>query len=97
MLFIVGFIVVCAAVIGGYMGGGGHLAVLWQPLEFVIIFGAGIGAFLISNPMNVVKGVGKSFSLLLKGDKYKREHYVELLTLLYSVFKRARSKGDLAL
>lgn len=97
MLFIIGFIVVIAAVIGGYMGGGGHLEVLWQPLEFLIIFGAGIGAFLISNPMKVVKGVGKSMPILVKGAKYKKENYVELLTLLYSVFKLAKSKGDLAL
>ncbi|MDH3335006.1 MAG: flagellar motor stator protein MotA [Rhodospirillaceae bacterium] len=97
MLFIIGFVVVIGAVLGGYMGGGGHLGVLWQPLEFLIIFGAGIGAFVISNPMTVVKGTGKSMPLLVKGAKYKKDHYVELLTLLYSVFKLAKSKGDLAL
>ncbi|MDH5188282.1 MAG: flagellar motor stator protein MotA [Rhodospirillaceae bacterium] len=97
MLFIIGFIVVVASVIGGYAGAGGHLEVLWQPLEFLIIFGAGMGAFVISNPMKVVKGAGKSMPLLVKGTKYKKDHYVELLTLLYSVFKLAKSKGDLAL
>ena len=97
MLFIVGFIVVVASVIGGYAGAGGHLEVLWQPLEFLIIFGGGIGAFIISNPMNVVKATGKSMPLLIKGEKYKKDHYIELLTLLYSVFKLAKSKGDLAL
>lgn len=39
MFFIIGFIVVFASVIGGYMGAGGHIDVLWQPLEFLIIFG----------------------------------------------------------
>lgn len=97
MFFIVGFIIVIASVLGGYVGAGGHLAVLWQPLEFLIIFGAGIGAFLISNPVTVTKGTLKSMSILIKGTKYKKDHYVELLTLLYSVFKLAKSKGDLAL
>ena len=97
MLFIVGFIVVIAAVIGGYMGAGGHLEVLWQPLEFLIIFGAGIGAFLISNPSAVLKGVLKNFAKLIKGSKYSHTSYLELLTCLYSVFKLAKSKGDLAL
>ena len=97
MLFIIGFIVVVASVIGGYAGAGGHLEVLWQPLEFLIIFGGGIGAFIISNPISVVKATGKSMSLLIKGEKYKKDHYIELLTLLYSVFKLAKSKGDLAL
>lgn len=97
MLFIVGFLVVIGAVIGGYMGGGGHLEVLWQPLEFVIIFGAGIGAFLIAFPMTVVKGVAKNFAKLIKGAKYSGGSYLELLTCMYSLFKLAKSKGDLAL
>ncbi len=97
MLFIVGFIVVVAAVLGGYMGAGGHLEVLWQPLEFVIIFGAGIGAFLIAFPMSVVKGVGANFGKLIKGAKYTKSSYLELLTCQYSLFKLAKSKGDLAL
>lgn len=97
MLFIVGFLVVIGAVLGGYMGAGGHVEILWQPLEFVIIFGAGIGAFLISFPMSVIKGVLGNFSKLIKGAKYKKASYLELLTCQYSLFKLAKSKGDLAL
>lgn len=97
MLFIAGFLVVIGAVIGGYMGGGGHLEVLWQPLEFLIIFGAGIGAFLIAFPKTVVKGVASNFPKLIKGAKYSQTSYIELLTCMYSLFKLAKSKGDLAL
>lgn len=97
MLFIAGFLVVIGAVIGGYMAGGGHLEVLWQPFEFLIIFGAGIGAFLISFPMSVIKGVAGNFAKLIKGAKYSKNSYIELLTCMYSLFKLAKSKGDLAL
>ena len=97
MLFIAGFLIVIAAVLGGYVGAGGHLEVLWQPLEFVIIFGAGIGAFLIAFPMSVIKGVGKNFGKLIKGAKYSKSSYIELLTCQYSLYKLAKSKGDLAL
>ncbi len=97
MLFIIGFIVVCACVLGGYMGVGGHLDVLWQPFEYVIIFGAAIGAFIIANPKPVLSGTLKSMGKLLKGSKYKKQSYVELLSMLYTVFKLARAKGDLAL
>lgn len=97
MFFIVGFIVVVAAVLGGYVGAGGHLEVLWQPLEFVIIFGAGIGAFLIAFPTNVIKGVLANFGKLIKGAKYKKSSYEELLVCQYSLYKLAKSKGDLAL
>ena len=97
MFFIIGFVVVCASVVGGYMGAGGHLEVLWQPFEFVIIFGAAIGAFIIGNPQSVISGTAKNFAKLLKGSKYKKEHYEELLGVLFSVFKLAKIKGDLAL
>ena len=97
MLFIVGAIVVIAAVIGGYIGGGGHLAVLWQPFEVLIIVGAGAGGFIIANPKPVLIRCGQAFGDLLKGSKYTKESYLEILSLLYMVFKLARTKGMLAL
>ncbi len=97
MFFIIGFLVVVGSVVGGYMGGGGHLGVLWMPFEFVIIFGAGIGAFIIANPKPVLGGTAKSLGKLLKGSKYNKESYLELLGALYAVFRLAKSKGDLAL
>lgn len=97
MKFIIGFVVVTACVLGGYVLADGHLEVLWQPLEFLIIFGAGIGAFVISNPGSVLKGVLGSLGKLIKGAKYGNDSYLELLSVLYTVFKLAKSKGDLAL
>ncbi len=97
MLFIVGFVIVAGCVVGGYMAGGGHLEVLWQPFEYLIIFGAAFGAFVISNPKKVLLNTMKSFGKLLKGSRYKKTHYLELLSMLYMLFKTAKSKGDLAL
>ena len=97
MLFIIGFVVVFGSVVGGYMAIGGHLDVLWQPFEFVIIGGAGIGAFLISNTKPVIRGVLGSMGKVLKGPKYDEEAFLELLSVLYSVFRVAKTKGDLAL
>ncbi len=97
MLFIVGFLVVVGSVIGGYMLGGGHLGVLWMPFEFLIILGGGLGALVISNSKTVLAGIGKSFGTLIKGASYNRDSYMELLGVLYAVFKLAKTKGDLAL
>lgn len=97
MLFIVGAIVVILSVIGGYMANGGHVAVLWQPFEFVIIGGAAIGAFLIANPKSLLSRIGGALGSMLKGSRYDRAAYLELLTLQYSPFKLAKSKGLLAL
>lgn len=96
MFFIIGLVVVFGSVIGAYSVHG-SLLVLWQPLEFIIIFGAAIGAYLIGNPMPILIGTGKAFGKLMKGPKYKKSHYLELLSVLYAVFKLAKTKGDLAL
>ena len=95
MLFLIGIGVVLGSVIGGYTMHHGNLAVLWQPNEFIIIIGAAIGSVLIGNPMKVVKGVGKSLKYTMKGTPYKKAHYIELLTMLYMVFKTIKSKGML--
>ncbi len=97
MFFVIGAVIVFASVIGGYMAPGGHLSVLWQPFEFVIILGASIGAYLIANAKPVLTGTGKAFGTLLKGPKYNRAAYMELLGVLFALFKLAKTKGDLAL
>lgn len=97
MLFIVGLIVVAASVVGGYMGGGGHVHVLWQPLEYVIIFGAAIGAFIIANPKPVLLGALKAMKKLLTGAKVSKASYLDLLAAMFALFKLAKTKGDLAL
>jgi chemotaxis protein MotA len=96
MFFIIGLVVVFGSVIGAYSVHG-SLIVLWQPLEFIIIFGAAIGAYIIGNPMPILVGTGKAMGKLMKGPKYKKSHYLELLGVLYAVFKLAKTKGDLAL
>ena len=58
MGILIGFVVIFGCVLGGYMAMGGHLEVLMQPWELVIIGGAGVGAFLIANPISSVKDAG---------------------------------------
>lgn len=96
MRLIVGAIIVCVCVFGGYAAMGGYLSVLWQPFEFVIILGAAIGAFIIGNPAPVLKAVPSMFGTIMKGSKYKQECYVELLGMQYSLYKLVKQKGMLA-
>ena len=97
MFFIVGTITVIACVFGGYVALGGHMYVLWQPFELVIIGGAAVGAFIIGNPKSVLAGTGRELGKLLKGSRYGKDAYLELLTLQFAIFKLAKSKGMLAL
>ncbi|WP_293863944.1 flagellar motor stator protein MotA [uncultured Alsobacter sp.] len=97
MKLIVGTIIVFVCVLGSYAAMGGHLEVLWQPFEFVIILGAAIGAFIIGNPGPVLKGVPKMFGTLFKGSKYKQDCYVELLAMQFALYKLAKTKGITAI
>ena len=97
MFFIIGSVVVIASVVGGYMANGGHMAVLWQPFELVIILGAAIGGFVTANRKPVLAETGKAIGALLKAEKYDKGAYLELLSLLYAVFKLSKTKGALAL
>ena len=97
MFAIIGIVVTIASVIGGYAASGGHLDVLWQPFEFIIILGAAFGSMFLGNPKDIIMGIFKKFSMVFKGAHYKKDAYVELLSMLYAVFKLAKTKGDLAL
>ncbi|MBU1303929.1 MAG: flagellar motor stator protein MotA [Alphaproteobacteria bacterium] len=97
MRLIVGILCVMLCVFGGYAAMGGHLEVLFQPWEFVIILGAAIGAFIIGNPGSILKGMTGVMGTLMKGAKYNKASYVELLGLQFSLYKLVQSKGLLAL
>lgn len=97
MFVIVGSVVVVVCVIGGYMAMGGKIGVLWQPFEFVIIFGAAAGALVVGNSKQVITGVIGGLTHVMKGAKYGKDDYLELLSMLYQTFKLAKTKGMLAL
>lgn len=97
MFVIIGFAIVIFSVLGGYVFGGGHLAVLWMPFEYMIILGSAAGAYFIANPKSLITQTGKEVGHLFKGPKYNQESYLELLTMMYQVFKIAKTKGLLAL
>ena len=94
---IIGFIVVIGCVLGGFVLSHGEPAALWQPYELLIIGGAAFGAFVISNPGKVIKTVFGSIPLLLKGSKYNKVLYLDLLGLMYDLFSKSRKDGLMSL
>ena len=97
MLLIAGSLTVFICVIGGFVMMGGHVAILMQPVEFIIIIGAAVGAFMIANPMTVIKASFKATLGLLKAPRHNKDSFLELLTMLYAIFKLVQMKGMLAL
>lgn len=97
MLFIVGAVVVLVCVAGGYIMHGGVLGVLWQPSEFIIIFGAALGAFLIANSKHVVTETGKTLPKAIFGGGTSQKLYLDLLGLLFDIFNKARREGMMSI
>ena len=93
MLVIVGYVVVLGAIFGGFAMAGGHLGALWQPLELLMIGGGALGAFLVGNTMKSIKATFKDLPTLLKGSKYSKDNYMELMALMYELLGKVRKEG----
>jgi chemotaxis protein MotA len=93
MLVIVGYIVILACVLGGYVAAGGHLHALVQPFELLIIAGAAFGAFLVTNTGKVTKSVLKALPSVFKGSKFNKALYMELLGLMFEILSKIRKEG----
>jgi chemotaxis protein MotA len=97
MLVIVGYVLIIGAILGGFLGGGGHAGVLFQPFEFVIIIGAAIGAFVCGNPMHIIKASLAGGTGTLKGDPFNKVFYLDLVMSFYALSSKIRKEGLLSL
>ena len=93
MLVIVGYVVVLVSVFGGFAMAGGHLGALWQPLELLMIGGGALGAFFVGNTSKAIKATLKDLPTVLKGSKYSKGTYMELMALLYELLGKVRKEG----
>nr|CBX30055.1 Chemotaxis protein motA [uncultured Desulfobacterium sp.] len=76
---------------------GGPLAVIIQPVEFMIIGGAAIGALLISAPPKLLKDIIGKIIGTVKGSTISKQSYLDLLKLMFDVFQLSRKDGLIAL
>ena len=93
MFTVIGLLVVLLAVVGGYLLEHGHLLVLFQPAELLIIGGAAAGSLITANSVRVVKGVGGSLIDAFRAERHTRARYIDTLKLLHDLFSSARKNG----
>jgi chemotaxis protein MotA len=93
MIVFIGFIIVLASVVGGYLIEHGNLAVIVQPVEIMIIGGAAIGGFIIASPVRVIKAVIAAIIRMFTHRPYSKQDYVEVLLLLNGIFYKIRQQG----
>jgi len=90
---IVGYIIVCGSVFGGFVLAGGHMAVLFQPIELLMIGGAAVGAAFVGNTPKSLKASLKALPSVFKGSPYSKAMYMELMTMLFDVLTKIRKEG----
>ena len=92
MTIVLGLLVTIGCVFGSFMAMGGHINVLMQPFELVIIGGAALGTFIVANPLATIKDSGKGIFEALKNEVPHEEEYLALLGLLYSLLRELKTK-----
>jgi chemotaxis protein MotA len=97
MFVIIGGIVVLVSVVGGYLIEKGNFGMLIQPVEMLIIFGAGLGAFLVANPANVIFGTIQKLPKIFTGGGGGKKHFLSTLKMLYELFSKIRKDGPLSI
>ena len=93
MSVVLGVIITIASLLGGFTALGGHVSVIWQPWEFVIIGGMALGIYIIANPWKTVVDTGVAIVQALTVAVPKQRHYLDLLGLLHALMREVRNKG----
>ncbi|PTE16628.1 flagellar motor stator protein MotA [Pseudogemmobacter blasticus] len=93
MFGIIGIVVIIVMVFGGFVVHGGHLEPILHalPFEMIMIGGAAVGAFLISNDFASVKQTVRDIGKVFKGPRWKPADYRDLLCLLFELVRLSKS------
>ncbi|CAJ0999792.1 flagellar motor stator protein MotA [Sodalis praecaptivus] len=97
MLVIVGYIIVFMSIFGGFLLAKGQLGALFQPAEFMIIVGAGIGAFIVGNNGKAIYATVKSIPRLFLSSRYNKAMYMDIMALMYRLLSKSRQSGLITL
>lgn len=93
MTIIIGLVVTLGCVLGGFVAMGGHVGVIWQPWEYVIILGAALGTFIVANPMKTIKDVGAALKQVALNEAPKKGDFLIILSCLFNLMREIRSKS----
>ena len=96
MFAIIGIVIVFAAVIGGFLMEKGHIMVLLQPAELLILAGAAVGTLLVANPLHIIKGIIAGLMGVLKGSTFGKPRYLSTLKMMYQFLNKVRKEGLLS-
>lgn len=96
MFLLIGYVVVFLAAFGTYAVHG-SLGALWVPMEYLAIIGLMLGGFIGSNGAKAVKATVAAIPGALKGGKYNKAMYVDVLAMLFEILAKVRKEGLMAI
>jgi chemotaxis protein MotA len=91
--FAIGLLIAVGSVIGGYSALGGHLEVLAQPFEFVIICGSALGVFIVANTFATIKDCGRAVVEAITDRIPKPRDFLDVLSVLHALMRELRAKS----
>src|SRR4029453_3315718 len=99
MVVLIGYAVEMGCIFGAYVIHGGNIGVILHalPTELMAILGGSLGAFAVNNQPKVLKATLAAIPGVLKGSKYSKGRYMELMALLYDILQKARKEGLMAI
>ena len=89
MQALLGIGTILACVFGGFFLHGGSFGVIWQPVELLIIIGAGAGAIILGNPRHVLSEMWLQVRQVVLHKTPGEEFQRQLLLLMYELLQTA--------
>ncbi|HBK90444.1 MAG TPA: flagellar motor stator protein MotA [Parvularcula sp.] len=95
MTSLAGIAITLGMVFGGYLIAGGKLEIILHslPYEMMIIGGAAIGSFLVGNDVATVMATLGDIGKAIRGPKWKRQDYQDVLCLMFELLRLARESA----
>jgi len=89
----IGWIIAIGASLLGFQLVVGDISKLYQPKEFAIIFGGGLGALIAANKWRNLKNIGLAISRVFVRPETSKEENLELLSLTFELLQRIKTEG----
>lgn len=92
MFGIIGIVVTTGMVFGGYLLAGGHMDVILHalPFELMMIMGAAVGSYMLSNDTHTLKATIGGLIRAFKGPKWTAQDHQDVLCLMYQLMRIAQ-------
>lgn len=97
MTQLLGFLLVLVLIGAGLAATGAEAVLAALPFELMLIAGAALGTLLIANGPGVARAALGGFAAALRGSRWSRGDFADLLAVLHELCRRVRRGGHVAI